>query len=228
MRLAKVLGPAVIAALIATALIGVNSGSAEPTELEKVVFCKKLQNPCEKDNHIAVDTKFHGELNGGNVSVLLGRDETGEFQILCSESYFSGKVEGLLAEGVIEKLVLDECVNTRDGEECTINTERLPYSFTGELELDHEHYELLFTEGLEEAPEFKVVCTSIGIDCKYSAGAFLFLQLHNLINNDAVFDISQDINGLGSCLTTTWHAKYLTRCLNGQSQFVSCWLAMEK
>jgi hypothetical protein len=219
------LGLTALSALSAMAFVGVTSAMAETeAEQKKVVVCSVLENPCQTAHHLGTGTILHGQLAAGTTAQLLGPTN-----VTCTASTTLGVINELLAHGEITALGFSGCTE-EEGKACTTTTEHLNYLVRGELKSGGGGYELLVTEKAGAGrPEVKVKCGSF-LECSYGAATVLLEQLHDTVNNDAVLDVLQLLTGLGLCGfagTGTWHAQYLTRCLNPVNTTVPCWLAME-
>jgi hypothetical protein len=225
MRLIKIFGLAAIAAAAVMAFVGVTSASAV-VELEEVVLCKILQEPCVGGNKLPAGT----ELVGLSTNALLLGSIT---DVSCTHSEATGKTNAALAHGEIEALDFLNCTEG-GGHACTAQALRLNYLFKVELEAAHIEYEALVTAGPGGLrPEVKLTCPSIGIECKYGADSVLFEVLNNGGGGaepmHMTWDVLQALTGLGFCFTSaTWHAEYLVKCFGGVPVAqVGCLAAME-
>ncbi len=118
MRLIKMLGLGMVAAIAAMALVGVGSASAHSTAL-----CKTNELPCKSP--LPSGTAITGALESGTTAKLKSSIGTVE----CKKSPTSGKTTSGLAtsvSGSITALKFEEC---KLGEtSCTVTTEGLPYA----------------------------------------------------------------------------------------------------
>jgi hypothetical protein len=216
-------GWAAIAVAAVMAFVGATSASAV-TELEEVVLCKTSEDPCPAGNRLGSGT----ELVGLSTNALLLGSIT---DVSCTHSETSGKTTSSLAHGEIEALSFSGCTEG-GGHECTTETLRLNYLVKGELKSTDTGYEALVTAGGSGLrPEVKLVCPSIGIECKYGADNVEFEILNNggggATPMHMTWDVLKVLSGLGFCFTSaTWHAEYLVKCYVGGVQ-VSCLAAME-
>lgn len=223
MRLIKMFGLAALAAAAVMAFVGASSAMAV-TELEEVVVCKLFgEDPCSLTSmHLGAGTILHGELLSGTKAVLLSST-----QIECGASTTLGEITELLAHGKITALTFSSC-QTSTGVACTVTTEHLNYLVLGLLNAAHNGYEVVVSpEGTNGQPQAEVVCGKI-VSCKYGESSVLLTAEPN--SSDTVLSVLQELTGVGLLCGTiahpVWHAKYLTRCLEGVN-LVGCWLAME-
>jgi len=218
MRLIKMFGLAAMAAAIVMALVGVTSASAV-TQLEEVVLCKTSgAGACPVAERFGSGTVIHGVST--SAPVLLGA-----FNILCAESKTLGTTTSALAHGEITALSFTTCHREGSAHTCTATAERLNYLIKGELNSTDTGYLALVTaKAGQERPEVLVKCPEDGIECKYGETTVTFEAEGT---TDQVLKVLQSLTGLGFCFTSaTWHAKYLTLCLEGTSE-VACFLRME-
>jgi len=220
MRLVRMFGVAVIATVVTMAFVGASSAMAV-TELEKVVLCNENVSPCPAGHDFESPTVFHGELKTGTKAVLLAST-----QIECPASTTLGITDELLVHGEITALTFEKC-KTNTGVACAVVKEHLNYLIKGELNATHSGYEAVVTGLNNGQPQATVVCGTI-IECKYGETSVLFTAEPEA--GDMVLSVLQELTGVGPLCGTivhpVWHAKYLTRCLEGSS-LVGCWLEME-
>ena len=221
MRLVKIFGLAATAAVAVMAFVGASSAMAV-TELEEVVLCNQNTSPCPAGHDFASGTVLHGELKTGTKALLLS-----SIPIECLSSTTLGTTTSLLAHGEITALTFSNC-KTGTGVSCTVTTEHLNYLVKGELNAAHNGYEVLVTAlGANGQPQAHVLCGTV-VDCKYGESNVLLTAEPE--TGDTVLSVLQELAGVGPLCGIIahpiWHAKYLTRCLEG-TNLVGCWLEME-
>jgi hypothetical protein len=221
----KLFGLAAMAVMAVMAYVGVTSAMAVTT-LEKVVLCKTDPSPdlCPTEGHFLSGTVLHGELEAGSIAVLLSNIGNVE----CELSTVLGTTNQLLAHGLIEAVTFTMCKSGIFN--CTVTTEGLNYLALVLLNTAHNGYHLIVSEGpeLHGKPRAHVSCAGGFVNCTFGAPEILFEVL--LKETDVVLDVLQElerIEGSNCGNVSTWHAKYLTRCLNSLSQLVGCWPRME-
>jgi hypothetical protein len=222
-RFIRIMGAAAITAASLLTLVGATPASASP--LEEVVICKVPNEVnCAAANRLGAGTVLHGVLKSGTNAVLLGFGA----DVTCTGSTTLGTTTSTLAHGAVTALGFTGCTET-ESKPCTATTERLNYLIKGELKAGHTAYEVLVTAGPSGLrPEVRLQCPNIGIDCKYGADIVLLEAIGGFASADTVLKVLQTLSGLGFCFTSaTWHAEYLTLCLNAIEQEIGCWLRME-
>jgi len=217
-------GLAVIAVAALMAFVGASSAMATP--LEEVVVCKENVSPCPTGKSLGSGTVLHGELEAGTKALLLANPE-----ILCESSTTLGTLTSptSLAHGEITALTFGTChTGGPTPVNCTVTVQHLNYLVKGELKSSDTGYEVLVTElGTNGKPQAKVVCGTL-VECEYGAPNVLLEAEAKA--GDTVLSVLQELEGKGPLCGTIakpiWHAKYLTRCLEG-GNLVGCWLTME-
>jgi hypothetical protein len=207
--------------VVATAAALIAAGPAMAvTGLEEVVLCKNHNEFCS--NTFASGTVFHGELvSGADFTLLAAPFGT----VLCASASLLGTTTSGLFHGEITSLSFEDCELVERSGTCTVTTEHLNYLIKGELTSSHTAYEVLITEKSGNGwPQIHVVC-GIWMNCKFGSSTILYEAL--LEPNDMVWDLLQETGQEGGFCpsTSTWHVKYLVRCLEGTS-LVGCWSKM--
>jgi hypothetical protein len=221
MRATKVFSFVAVAAIM-SACIGVTSAMA--TELENVVLCKnRVEDPCS--NAFPSGTVLHAELASGTKSVFL----TNLGNVECASSTLLATTISPLAHGEVTALAFGGCELGKNACTVTATNTHLNYLLKGELNTAHTSYEFLVTEKANGKPQILTQC-GILIKCNFASSSILDEALGEV--NDTVLDVLQTLDrerdGTGSLCPSTvvWHAKYLLRCLTGES-LVACWPKME-
>jgi hypothetical protein len=209
------LGLAAVAAMAVMAFVAA-SASAEVTELEKVVLCKQLENPCVNGS-FPTGTIVHGTATN---ATLLGPPN-----VVCETSTVKGETTTALAHGLITGLTWAGC-KEEGGGGCTVTTQHLNYLIKGELQANHVNYEALVTGTTNGRPAAQIVCPEIP-GCSFGENSVLFEALH--VEGVTVLDVLQTLKGEGLCFFTSgiWHAKYAVKCLNEVAELKNCYLEME-
>ena len=201
MRLIKMLGLAMVAAVAAMALVGAGSASAA------VSLCKVNEPPCAEVNRYAVGTAIKSELAVGE-AVL-----TGAITIKCKKSTVEGKVtlnngtENPIGE--ITSATWTECVNGA-GTACTVTAIHL--NWKAELTENVAHTNNMKVTGLAKGNPGAEIKGCVPLPCTVTAAEV------NLKVKDSSFFPSPDEMARvfaeneafgGTCGNTTWNATYL-------------------
>jgi hypothetical protein len=172
MRLIKMLGLAMVAAIAAMAFIGASSASAVNI-CETGTAGEYLEEGCPEGKAFAEGTALKAQLGSGTKAIL----ETNLGNVVCNKSAVSGKTGASTEEkleGSIESVTFEEC--TLGATKCTVTVEGLPYKALlllvpkAELldGLGHLHYHFIIHLG-----KAKVVCGT-SFSCTFGAPEILF------------------------------------------------------
>lgn len=226
MRLIGKFGLAAIVVAVAASFFVTSSAMAEEefSELEKVVLCKVTNNPCPS-SEFPSGTVFHAELVTGTNALF----ESFAGNIECTSSTILGTTSSRLIRGEITSVTFGGC--TRETEACTFTAAHLNYSFKGELQSNHEKYELLIAENPGKLrPEISETCGN-EFSCHYGATTMLLEALTEA--KDTVLDTEQGLVALATdpllpCreFSQELRAKYLFRCLESTT-LRPCYFRME-
>jgi hypothetical protein len=233
-RLIKMLGLAAVAAIAATAFIGVSSAMA--TELEEVVLCKLDVVNCPHTEHFASGTVLHAHLAAGTSAVLLSDVNdvtcTGSTTLGQTNELRGTNAHGNVLDGKITALAFSGC--TSGGFNCNVTAEHLNYLALVLLNASSEFHVVVEEEGTNGKPQAFVSCGGGFVKCKFATTAALFSVELLSTGGGAPLDIDlvilQELERITGAEflcgnTSVWHAKYLTLCLEGSNE-VGCWPAM--
>jgi hypothetical protein len=159
MKHLKILGPAAVAAMALTALIGVSSSSAAE-------LCSTNTSPCTGTIY-GSSTSISANLKAGTTSRL-----TSNFgAITCKKSTMAGKTTNGEGHGEITTVSFTGCTDPFGGS-CTFNSVNPPFTVStaatggGNGTITTTATEAHETEG--KNPGMTVTCTGIGLNCTYS------------------------------------------------------------
>ncbi len=232
MRLVKMLGLAMVAALATMAFIGASSASA-------VTLCEELTAEeggaeCPAAKRFAVPTTLHAELAAGTKAVLEGGGLFGNIE--CEESASEGNTvaEGsteLSLMGEITKLTFGKC--THGAETCTVESEHKPYLvlvlLTGEPAPAPKWHVVVEKKGTNGRPQAKVTCPAGS--CTFGKEEVLFGLLPlGTPPVDVHLSVAQELEREGGVFCpakSTWKATYLVKCLKPALTRVGCFPAMK-
>lgn len=190
------------AAIAATASIGASSASAE------IEVCSTNTSPC-------TGTMWE---TGKIVKASLTPETFSELvtslgTVKCKKSELTGKQAELRAterlQFVIETVSFSEC--SLGASSCTLTAQHLPYLDLLLLNAKKEWHFIIHEDPPNDAPLFKLACTS-GMNCTFRAGEILVSLLNPTLQQPhMIMHISVPLEREGSfCPTTsTWKVTYL-------------------
>jgi hypothetical protein len=167
MKLIKMLGLAVVAAVAMTALLGASAASASEVEL-----CKAVEQPCEGANRYELPREITGTLVAGTEAVL-----TGPGEVRCQTSSVVGEAENTSGKQLIGKITavsLTKCHTFGGLISCTVEALQLPWKVHLEqatFEGRPEHSDGWMYVGPEppstgDQPGIRANCLGIEVTCK--------------------------------------------------------------